>query len=207
MKVEQRIGRIDRVGQRFPVVRIVNLQYEDTIETAVYVVLQERIGFFKAVVGRLQPILSSLPQRIATAVLSDSAGQSSQTVTAGLEEEIAELSTSGFDLDSFTIADMDMSGRPAPLYGLGDLRDVLEKHRLFLPETSIEAASTSEFQITLPGGPKLRITVNPEYYDVHAEDVELWSPGNPTFQVPEDVADQSDLADVTLSDLLINRSL
>jgi SNF2 family DNA or RNA helicase len=34
MRVEQRIGRIDRVGQKYPKIRIVNLQYDDTIETA-----------------------------------------------------------------------------------------------------------------------------------------------------------------------------
>ena len=32
MRVEQRIGRIDRLGQRFPKIRIVNLHYEDTVE-------------------------------------------------------------------------------------------------------------------------------------------------------------------------------
>ncbi len=69
MRVEQRIGRIDRVGQRYPKIRIVNLQYDDTIETAVYRVFQERIGFFTSVVGKLQPILSSVSQRIAAAVL------------------------------------------------------------------------------------------------------------------------------------------
>ena len=36
MRVAQRIGRIDRVGQRHATIRVVNLHYEGTVETAVY---------------------------------------------------------------------------------------------------------------------------------------------------------------------------
>jgi hypothetical protein len=36
MRVEQRIGRIDRIGQRFEEIRILNYSYEDTVETAVF---------------------------------------------------------------------------------------------------------------------------------------------------------------------------
>ena len=36
MRVEQRIGRIDRLGQEHRVIRIVNLHYEGTVETDVY---------------------------------------------------------------------------------------------------------------------------------------------------------------------------
>ena len=32
MRVEQRIGRIDRVGQRHATIRIANLHYEGTVE-------------------------------------------------------------------------------------------------------------------------------------------------------------------------------
>ena len=70
MRVEQRIGRIDRLGQMHPTLRIVNLHYEGTVETDVYRVLRERIGLFETVVGRLQPILAQLPRTISDAVLS-----------------------------------------------------------------------------------------------------------------------------------------
>ena len=70
MRVEQRIGRIDRLGQLNPVIRIINLHYDDTVETDVYRALRTRIGLFESVVGRLQPILSQLPQRISQSVLT-----------------------------------------------------------------------------------------------------------------------------------------
>ena len=39
MKVEQRIGRIDRIGQKYPVIRVVNFAYKDTVEADVYFAL------------------------------------------------------------------------------------------------------------------------------------------------------------------------
>ena len=57
MKVEQRIGRIDRVKQESEYVKIRNLLYNETIEGDIYFRLIQRIGLFKTVIGPLQPIL------------------------------------------------------------------------------------------------------------------------------------------------------
>ena len=70
MRVEQRIGRIDRLGQQHPVVRIVNLHYRDTVESDVYISLRRRINLFEQVVGRLQPILARVSGLISDAVLA-----------------------------------------------------------------------------------------------------------------------------------------
>ncbi len=51
MRVEQRIGRIDRLGQAHPAIRIVNLHYAGTVETDVYRALRTRINLFESVVG------------------------------------------------------------------------------------------------------------------------------------------------------------
>jgi len=61
MRVEQRIGRIDRLGQKHEKIRIVNLHYSGRVEADVYSALRGRIQLFEAVVGRLQPILAKLP--------------------------------------------------------------------------------------------------------------------------------------------------
>jgi superfamily II DNA/RNA helicase len=70
MRVEQRIGRIDRLGQRYPNIQIINLHYADTVEADVYQALRLRIGLFESVVGRLQPILARLPTLITGRVLA-----------------------------------------------------------------------------------------------------------------------------------------
>ena len=70
MRVEQRIGRIDRLGQQHAKIRIVNLHYEGTVETDVYMALRRRINLFESVVGRLQPILGKMHSVIAGHVLT-----------------------------------------------------------------------------------------------------------------------------------------
>ena len=56
MKVEQRIGRVDRIGQDHAV-SICNLWVKDTIEERVLDVLERRIRVFEETVGGLDPIL------------------------------------------------------------------------------------------------------------------------------------------------------
>jgi hypothetical protein len=202
MRVEQRIGRIDRVGQKYPKIRIVNLQYDDTIETAVYRVLQQRIGFFTSVVGKLQPILSSVSRRIAAAVLGTDATTGRDQLVAGIEEEIAKREAASFDLDSLVTGELEVAQRPEALYSLGNLRDVLINHEVFMPDAKLEATHGSEFQYVTPGMKKLRITINPEYYDIHAGDVELWSPGSPAFPDPIDVVDRDAAAKIALASLI-----
>src|SRR3546814_20094601 len=51
MRVEQRIGRIDRLGQRFVRIRIVNLHYAGTVEADVYMALSRRIVLLQRGVG------------------------------------------------------------------------------------------------------------------------------------------------------------
>jgi hypothetical protein len=59
MKVEQRIGRIDRIGQKRPVT-IFNFSTKGTIEERVVQVLTARIGVFKETIGGLDPILGEV---------------------------------------------------------------------------------------------------------------------------------------------------
>jgi SNF2 family DNA or RNA helicase len=72
MKVEQRIGRLDRIGQTEPV-RIYNLYCAGTVEERVLEVLANRIGLFQESVGSLDPILGTVERDIeALLLLGDS---------------------------------------------------------------------------------------------------------------------------------------
>jgi len=70
MRVEQRIGRIDRIGQRYSTVRIHNFYYDGTVEAKVYKKLRDCINAFATVVGNLQPILAQVPTFIERAAMS-----------------------------------------------------------------------------------------------------------------------------------------
>src|SRR5207247_2068784 len=57
-KVEQRIGRIDRIGQKLRQIRVVNFFLQNSVDQRVYQVLQERCGLFRNYVGSMQPVLA-----------------------------------------------------------------------------------------------------------------------------------------------------
>jgi superfamily II DNA or RNA helicase len=73
MKVEQRIGRLDRIGQR-RTVHIHNLVCEGTLEERVLHVLGDRIRMFEESVGALDPILGSIEKDIERLALLDEPG-------------------------------------------------------------------------------------------------------------------------------------
>jgi len=60
MEVEQRIGRIDRFGQKEEKVFVFNFQTPGTIETDILLRVMDRIGVFNDSIGELDPILRPL---------------------------------------------------------------------------------------------------------------------------------------------------
>ena len=199
MRVEQRIGRIDRLGQAHPTIRIVNLHYEGTVETDVYRALRNRISLFESVVGRLQPILAQLPRTIADAVLSRRGN-----VSEVIDRQVDAARADGFDLDTALIEDATFPKRaPAPVV-LDDLNRVIASPDLMPLGTCVQPLGPREYGLSVPGAQDpLRVTTDPSYYEENAESVELWSPGNPLFQIPESAARPEHFpADATLKDIL-----
>ena len=188
MRVEQRIGRIDRLGQVHPVIRIVNLHYEGTVETDVYRVLRSRIGLFETVVGRLQPILARLPRTIADAVISGAGreGLEHESMADAIDRQARQMGADGFDLDAALDNDIALPDRPPSLVTMEDLDRVISSPDLMPPGTDVQPMGPREYGLLSPGmGERLRVTTDPAYYEEHAESVELWSPGNPLFKAPE----------------------
>jgi hypothetical protein len=67
MRVEQRIGRVDRIGQVEPV-QIFNLWVRGTIEERILDVLERRINVFEETVGGLDPILGETEKDLRQAL-------------------------------------------------------------------------------------------------------------------------------------------
>jgi len=59
MKIEQRIGRIHRLGQNDDV-HIINLSAKDTIESYVLELLDKKINLFRLIIGELEMILGNM---------------------------------------------------------------------------------------------------------------------------------------------------
>ncbi len=190
MKVEQRIGRIDRLGQVHERIRIINLHYRNTVEADVYVVLRERINLFTTYVGKLQPILAKLPGRIAKVSLAPGDRElARQNMVAEIEADADAAEAAGFDLDEITASDLEEPARPAPLYDLEDLDRVLSQKDLLPPDLDAKPlrGSPRQYSCSRPGMREpIRVTTDPEFFGEHPESVELWSPGSPIFPEPDD---------------------
>jgi SNF2 family DNA or RNA helicase len=184
MRVEQRIGRIDRLGQRFSDIRIINLHYEDTVEADVYRALRSRISIFENVVGGLQPILTRLPRLIEDSVLSkgsDPAAKRDDALQA-LDSAINSGEGSALNLDEFADDDLEIPPRPDPAITLLDLRRILDRPILLLPGSHADHLNDKDYRFVdgnLPNA--VRVTIDREFYETHSDSVEFWTPGSPTF--------------------------
>ncbi len=204
MRVEQRIGRVDRVGQRHDTIRVVNLHYEETVETAVYSALRDRIGLFEQVVGRLQPILARMPREIADAVLAGRGSPDASNLADRIKRQVSEEEQGGFDIDDALDTDPSMPDRAPSPVTLDDLDRVISDPDLMSPGTEVQPLGPREYSLLAPGmAEPVRVTTEAAYYEENSESVELWSPGNPLFTAPEMLPDDEEpAAAVTLKHIL-----
>lgn len=189
MRVEQRIGRIDRIGQTHEQMQIVNLHLDGTVEADVYRALKGRIAMFEQVVGKLQPILAKASSSIsqATLVSRDQREKARASAVAAVEQE-PEIK--GLDLDDVlqdldAIRDVVNSLQPSPL-SLADLEAILRQPALLPPGCSARPTGAYDFAWTQPGLDKeMRVTCNASFYENNSDSCELWVPGSPLFPVRE----------------------
>ena len=127
MRVEQRIGRLDRIGQQHEVVWIRNYFYEETVEATIYRRLEDRIDWFETVLGELQPILA----RVATAIRAVAMAKGAER-TRRLEENLRELreqleerEIAGLDLDRYLDEVVAAPAKEDPPITLKDLETLL----------------------------------------------------------------------------------
>jgi hypothetical protein len=97
MRVEQRIGRVHRLGQQHDV-RIYNLCTLGTIEEHIVSLLHEKINLFELVIGELDLILErfekqelSIEQQIARLVAEAGDGSDLQRKMSGLGDSLSRI--------------------------------------------------------------------------------------------------------------------
>jgi len=71
MKLEQRIGRLDRIGQKSLEIYIYNFFLEGTIETDIVFALDKRISLFEESIGLLEPILGKIEKNFKDLIFSE----------------------------------------------------------------------------------------------------------------------------------------
>ena len=166
MRVEQRIGRIDRIGQTHDQMEIINLHLDGTVEADVYRALKARIASFENIVGKLQPILAKVASSISQATLV-SRKHREQARSEAVEAVKSEPEIKGLDLDDGledlqAIRDVVAQLLPPPL-SLNDLEAILDRPELLPPGCHATRIGTCDFRWTQPGlDQEQRITCDPQ---------------------------------------------
>ncbi|MEW6033178.1 MAG: helicase-related protein [Bacillota bacterium] len=180
MRVEQRIGRFDRIGQTFADVWIrhyflLGPEGEETVEAKVYRALDDRIDWFRSVVGELGPILARIPRVIERAAVA--APENRQAVLAEALADIRreiEAQAVSVSLDDWAVVQPPSDGTKAPL-DLADLERILRTSSLgsrFSPHPEIAGALRLDW-----GGRTWEVTFDPAIADLHPGRVRLLTYG------------------------------
>ena len=191
MKIEQRIGRIDRLGQSRPVIRVLNFAYKDTVEQDVFFTVGNRINMFHGIVGRLQPILSRLPRRFEELTLLDRDGREAarQRFLAEIEQQVRDAEQSGLDIDSTVDEALDLPALPEPPLTLRDIDCAVNIERARPPEVEWKPLDPGAYSIRAPGAEPIRVTTDAEVFDFSADNHQLFSTGGEAFDLFLNTAD------------------
>ncbi len=185
MKVEQRIGRIDRIGQQHPEVRVINLAYADTVEADVYFALSSRIGLFNGVVGKLQPILAKLPKEFEAAALrrKEDRERGRHEAVRNVDLMVNQAESAAFDIDEVSDADLLAPSFAPPPYTPDQLPMVLAHEELLPSGMVCKELDPKTYSVSVPGDAELaRITTDPDIFDDHFESHQLLLPDGPLFR-------------------------
>lgn len=182
MRVEQRIGRIDRIGQRYPDVWIKNYFYEDTVEAKVYRALEGRINWFETVVGDLQPILAQIPRLIEQAAMMSGADRDAylQRELAALRQQIDEQRLAALRLDEVLPAEPEVPAQETPPLTQADIERYFLQNTLFgsrfKPHPTQPGAYILEWK-----GEAIDVTFDPRLFDEYPQSLRLISYNEPLF--------------------------
>ncbi|MFE8015139.1 DEAD/DEAH box helicase [Streptomyces antibioticus] len=104
MRVEQRIGRIDRIGAAYERLQISNYFYKDTVEEQVYQGIKEDYADFTNILGGAAPVLGTIEKVIEDLVLT--ADLSDEVIV----REIAGIRTQIDDISNQPVGNEDLGG-------------------------------------------------------------------------------------------------
>lgn len=112
MRVEQRIGRIDRLGQKSKVIYIWNLFYQETIDERILGRLLTRLKVFEEALGEPEPVIGETIQRLESKLL---------TSKLTPEEEEAEIERARLALENVRLRQDELEKNAAQMIAHGGL--------------------------------------------------------------------------------------
>lgn len=134
MRVEQRIGRVDRIGQE-NTVQVFNLWVKDTVEERVLDVLERRINIFEQTVGGLDPILGDTERDLGKIfrLAGEDRDRALERFEHDLERRLREARTAEEKLRDFIMETKSYSR---------EIATALTKNAAVIPPTDLERFTT-----------------------------------------------------------------
>ena len=179
MALEQRIGRIDRIGQERPEVDIVNLFYEDTAEWDAYEAMRDRLVNIHGHVGDYQPILydPATANQLAGIIRNNTDPEAIRNAVESIATEARlNLESLNTELDSTVI--------PPPDVTMADLQRALEEPWLLPEGWDTEPTGGPHWKVLRSGRVPGTVTTDRASYEYVPEYIHWFGPGSPVFPEP-----------------------
>lgn len=106
MKVEQRIGRIDRLGQKAGKISIMNLCYQDTIDERIINRLFDRLEIFQYALGDMEAVLGDMVKELTRDLLSQPMSK---------DEEAKRIDQTSLAIEKIKQQEEELEGRASQL--------------------------------------------------------------------------------------------
>ena len=165
MRVEQRIGRLDRIGQRASVIRIWNLFYENTIDDRIYERLYEKLRLCQEALGDFEAVLGKEIRIMTRDLLAD---------RLSAEQEIARIEQTAQSLANLKQEQLHLESEASHLVAYGDyilnqVKAAKELHR-WVTGQDLRTYFTDFFRHNYPGCELRQIPDNSAEWEVRLSD-------------------------------------
>ena len=178
MTLEQRIGRVDRIGQRREQVEAVNLFYEHSVERRAYQAMEERLKGITSHIGWYRPILHNKVTELIRRAQSDNPNIADYEIRRILDSALS--AAPGFDIDSVN-SDLERATAPRSDLTMAALTEALRDPALLPAGWSAVPAGVDHWHLTKPDGSQYRVTTGRAAHEYAGGRVEFWAPGSPAF--------------------------
>lgn len=193
MRVEQRIGRVDRINGQ-PLVEVTNLFYEGTIEEQIYRGISAGHDDFSWVVGPAQPVLASVEDAIVQFEMGpeESSGDApklvaDQSVAEIVQQLLAEIQEAAAQAVTVRIFDNDSvdphAGAISPEVALEDVERILLDSPATRAQLYEHPIIGGAWLVEDEGGNKVAVTFDRSVLDENSPEVRLLSFGDPLFDL------------------------
>ncbi len=181
MRVEQRIGRLDRIGGK-KWVDISNYFYEGTVEEQIYRGIGEDFDWFEDVVGPAQPVLNEIEHAIEDVAMSEPGESRRGDAQKRIAEIRAAIETAKAQAVTLHDFSRDPQGPPPhrePAITLADMSDILTTSHGTRDRLRPNEAVPGTYWLDLPSGTSL-VTFDRAVLDANSPETRLL-----TYLAPE----------------------